>query len=92
MFLQSLRFPSCWVLVVQNPPASTGDIGDVGLIPRLGRSLRGGNGNPLQYSWKYQGQRSMIFVVTCCEKHISPLDLEFHIILKIYVLFVQKNW
>ena len=50
MFLQSLRLPSCWDLVVQNPPDNIGDMGDVGLIPELGRSLRGGNGNPLQYS------------------------------------------
>ena len=27
-----------------------GDTGDLGLIPRLGRSPGGGNGNPLQYS------------------------------------------
>ena len=26
------------------------DTGDVGLVPELGRSLGGGNGNPLQYS------------------------------------------
>ena len=31
--------------VVKNPPA-----GDVGSVPRSGRSLGGGNGNPLQYS------------------------------------------
>ena len=37
-------------LVVKNPPASSGDSGDVGFIPELGRSLGGGNGNPLQYS------------------------------------------
>ena len=36
--------------VVKNPPADTGDTGDVGLIPGLGRSLGGGNGKPLQYS------------------------------------------
>ena len=30
-------------------PANAGDI-DMGLIPGLGRSLGGGNGNPLQYS------------------------------------------
>ena len=29
---------------------SAGDTGDVGLIPGSGRSLGGGNGNPLQYS------------------------------------------
>ena len=36
--------------VVKNPPADTGDAGDAGLIPGLGRSLGGGNGKPLQYS------------------------------------------
>ena len=30
--------------------ASAGDARDVGLIPGLGRSPGGGNGNPLQYS------------------------------------------
>ena len=33
---------------VWNPPA---DAGDPGSIPGSGRSLVGGNGNPLQYSW-----------------------------------------
>ena len=33
--------------VVKNLPANAGD---VGLIPGSGRSRRGGNGNPLQYS------------------------------------------
>ena len=37
--------------VVKNPPASAGDTGDSGLIPGLGRTLGGGNGNPLQYSY-----------------------------------------
>ena len=32
--------------VVKNPPANSGD---TGLIPGLGRSPGGGNGNPLQY-------------------------------------------
>ena len=36
--------------VVKNLPAITGDAGDVGLIPGSGRSLRAGDGNPLQYS------------------------------------------
>ena len=37
-------------LVVKNPPANAGDMRD-GLIPELGRSPGGGNGNPLQYSF-----------------------------------------
>ena len=36
--------------MVKNPPANSGDARDVGLIPALGRSPGGGNGNPLQYS------------------------------------------
>ena len=38
------------VLVVKTLPTQAGDIKEVGLIPELGRSPGGGNGNPLQYS------------------------------------------
>ena len=37
-------------LGVKNPLANAGDIRDVGSIPGLGRSPRGGHGNPLKYS------------------------------------------
>ena len=37
-------------VVVKNPPASAGDIRDLGSIPGLGRSPRGENGNLLQFS------------------------------------------
>ena len=37
-------------LVVKNQPATAGYVRDTGLIPGLGRSPTGGNGNPLQYS------------------------------------------
>ena len=33
---------------------------DPGSIPGLGRSSGGGNGNPLQYSWKSHGWRSVV--------------------------------
>ena len=48
-------------VVVKNPPANAGDIRDVGSIPGLGRSLGGGHGNPLQYSYleNPHGQRSL---------------------------------
>ena len=36
--------------VVKNPPANAGDIRDTGSIPGSGRSPKGGNDNPLQYS------------------------------------------
>ena len=40
---------------------STCNVGDLGLIPGLGRSLGGGHGNPLQYSYleNPHGQRSL---------------------------------
>ena len=38
------------VLVVKNPPANAGDIGDLSWIPGLGRSPGEGNGWPFQYS------------------------------------------
>ena len=36
--------------VVKNPSANARDAGEVGLIPGLGRSPGGANGNSLQYS------------------------------------------
>ena len=36
--------------MVKNLPAHVGDACDTNLIPQLGRSLGGGNGNPLQCS------------------------------------------
>ena len=37
-------------LVVKNPPANAGDVGDTGSIPGSGRSPAGGDGTPLQFS------------------------------------------
>jgi len=36
-------------LVVKNPPASAGDVRDMGSIPGSGRCPGEGHGNPLQY-------------------------------------------
>ena len=47
---ESLLQASQVTLVVKNPPASSGDIGDLGLIPGSGKSPGEGNGNPLQHS------------------------------------------
>ena len=44
-----LTWASQVVLVVKTPPASAGEVRDVGSIPGLGRSPGGGNGNPLHY-------------------------------------------
>ena len=40
--------PGC--AVVKNPPASAGNVRDLGLIPGSGRCPGQGNGNPFQYS------------------------------------------
>ena len=40
------------MLVVKNPPANAGDIGDVGLIPGLGRSPGGRHGNTSILAWR----------------------------------------
>ena len=39
--------------VVRNPTANEGDTGDIGSMHGVGRSLGGGNGNPLQYSFYF---------------------------------------
>ena len=36
--------------VIKNPPASVGDLRDMGSVPESGRSPGEGNGNPHQYS------------------------------------------
>ena len=43
-----MAFP--WRPSGEGSACNTGDAGDAGLIPVLGRSLGGGNGSPLQYS------------------------------------------
>ena len=48
-------------LVIKNPPANAGDIGDTGSIPGSGRSPGEGHGNSLQYSsLENNGQRSLV--------------------------------
>ena len=37
--------------VIKNLPANAGDTGDMGSVPGLGRSPRGGTDNPFQYSY-----------------------------------------
>ena len=56
------KFPNCFLVVnyymgglpqwlsCKDSDWNTGDTGNSGLIPGLGRSPKGGNGNPLQYS------------------------------------------
>ena len=50
--------------VVKNLPASTGDTGDVGLVPGLGRYRGEGNGSPFQYSCLENAMDSVVHGVT----------------------------
>jgi len=45
----NIRIPR-WHSGTKNLPANAGNTSDTGLTPESGRSLGGGNGNPLQYS------------------------------------------
>ena len=59
--LQTVR-ASQLVQLVKNPPDDAGNARDSGLIPELGRSPGGGNGNPPQDSCpgKSRGERSLV--------------------------------
>ena len=48
LFFSNLGFPG--ITMVKYLPANSGDPGDPGSIPGLGKSPKVGNGNPLQYS------------------------------------------
>ena len=62
MCILSTIWGSQVVLVVKNPPASTGDLtGDMGSIPGSGRSPEGGHVNPLLFlPRESHGQRSLV--------------------------------
>ena len=47
---QYCRKASQVALVVKNPPASAGDVRNMGFFPELGRSSGEESDNPLQYS------------------------------------------
>ena len=65
--------------VVKNPPANAGDAGDVDSIPRLGRSPRGGNGNPHQYFWLENPMDRGAWEATVHELAKSQTRLNAHI-------------
>ena len=66
--------------VEKNLPANAGDTGNVGLIPGLGRSPGGGNGNPLQYSslnntMNRRAWQAIVHGVTKSQTQLSNLTL-----------------
>ena len=63
--------------MVKNPPANPGDMGS---ISRSGRSLRKGNGNPLQYSCLGNPMDREAWQATVCglTKSWTPLSARAH--------------
>ena len=66
--------------MVKNPPVNTGGIRDAGLIPGLGRSPRGGNGDPLQYSCLENSMdrgawQAMVHRVAKSQIHLKQLSM-----------------
>ena len=64
----------------KEPSASAGDAGDLGSIPWLGRSPRGGNGNLLQYSCleKPMDRGSWQATVNGVTKNWTRLSMHIH--------------
>ena len=54
-------------LVVKNPPANAGDVGDMGLIPGPGRSPEVGNGSPPQYYFLENPMEGGAWQATVCQ-------------------------
>ena len=70
-------------LVVKNLPANAEEVGDVSLIPGLGRYPGKGNGTPVQYSClgKSHGQRNL---VGCSPRGCKELDVTEHAYIHIH--------
>ena len=71
-------------LVVKNPPANAGDIGDVGSIPGSRRSPGGGHSNPLLsgefLSGESHGQRSLAgYSAWGCEE-LDMTEVTWHLV------------
>ena len=78
--------------MVKNPPANTGDAGDVGSIPGLGKSSGEGNGSPLQYSCleNPMNQRSLAATITKTQTLLSNWTHKRNIVLYCYIfIFFQ---
>ena len=87
--------------MLKNPPANAGDIREAGSIPGLGRSPRGGHGNPLQYSclenpmdrgtWQaYSLQSYRVAKSQTWLKQLSPHTGDFHMVSQQHKLGTSK--
>ena len=98
VFLRGCGGASQAALVVKNPPANAGDWRDVDLIPGLGRSPGGGNGNSLQYSCLKSSMvrgswQAAIYGVTASEKTEHTCMQCYHLIIRksLYLVYSHSD-
>ena len=66
-------------LVVKNPPANAGDIRDAGLIPGLGGSPEGGNGNHSSIlAWRISWTEELAGYSPQVRKESNPTEVTEH--------------
>ena len=90
-------FVSTWAsqkaLAVKSPPDNAGKVRDAGSIPVLGRSPRGGHGNPFQYcyleypmdkgGWRatvHRVKKSRTWLKCLSSMHMSPQKIHFWVL------------
>ena len=82
--------------LVKNPPATTGDARDAGLIPASRRSPGEGNGNPLQYSCLKNPMDAGVWRTTVCRVTNSwtqlSTDIHVHTHTHLYPSRYHHNW
>ena len=69
---------------------SSCNVADPGLTPGLGRSLREGNGHPLQYSWLENPRGRGAWQVRI-HGVTKELDMSEQLILNTFILLYRKN-
>ena len=74
--------------MVKNPPVNAGDTGHAGLIPGLGRSPGGGNGNPLQYPRLKNPMNKGAWWATVHRVAKSQTRLSMHALIYHYLFFI----
>ena len=72
--------------MIKNPSANTGDSGDLGSIPGLGRSLGGGNGNQIQYSCWGNPIDIYIYIYIYTYTHIHTYIYAYACIYTLYII------
>ena len=82
------RYISKIYIIFSDGKASTCNVGDLGLIPGLGRSSREGKGYPLQYSGLENSMGCIVHGVTKSQIWLS----DFHSLTRALVTVNSNSW